>query len=91
MTKLIGHSIKFILIGYIIYFGLGFYEIGKPFYLQSFVFCILILIPLAGSYEHIISKMLLILFPQLKKEVEKQKTKSFNEKLQEKINEDKDA
>jgi phosphate/sulfate permease len=91
MIKIILHLIKFTIIGCLIVFGLGFYNKSNPVYLQNIVFWLLVFIPCVGAYESIFSMVVKKVFT---KYIEKQNTsekmeKTFQEKLDEKLNQTK--
>ncbi|MES2796674.1 MAG: hypothetical protein V4683_11940 [Bacteroidota bacterium] len=89
MIKIVIHTIKFIIIGLIIAFGLSFYDKLNPIYLQNIVFWILVFIPCVGAYESIFSRLMKKAFAkyiQENKASKKPSEKTFQEKLSEKIN-----
>lgn len=92
MIKIVIHAIKLIIIGLIIAFGLSFYEKLNPIYLQNIIFWILVFIPCVGAYENIFSMLIKKFCAKYIKEnnlLEKPNKKTFQEKMDEKLNQTK--
>jgi hypothetical protein len=84
MIQLIIQVFKFAFIGYLIIFGMSYYDNSKPIYLQNILFWIFVFIPCVGAYEGFLS---FIVKKWASKQVAKDDKvkKTFSEKLAEKI------
>lgn len=95
MVQIILHLIKFTIIGCLIVFGLSFYDSSSPIYLQNIIFWALVFVPCVGAYESLFSMIIKASFKKfidkhnLSESIEKKPKKTFQQKLDEKINQSK--